>query len=75
MRKIAEKFNDIVIYETGDYLQFRELFTASGLDFNPDDTGERLEGFVSAFACEDQDGRLTDGKGAGFEKARFHRFD
>ncbi|HPX70636.1 MAG TPA: GNAT family N-acetyltransferase [Bacillota bacterium] len=58
MRNIADKFNDISIYETDDYLRFRDLFTASGLEFNLDDTGERPEGFVSAFACEDQDGRL-----------------
>lgn len=47
------KFN-----QTHNYIQFKELFTSSGLEFNLDETGEKPEGFILAYECKDSNGEL-----------------
>lgn len=51
--------NKIAIQETKNYLQFKELFTYSGLEFNLDETGEKPEGFILAYECKNQNGELV----------------
>ena len=46
------------IIKTDDYLQFENLFTAAGLEFNLGESGTGPEGFVTAFACMGEDGAL-----------------
>ena len=45
--------------ETHNYLQFKELFISSGLEFNLDKTGEKPEGFIVAYECKNQNGELV----------------
>lgn len=40
---------NFIIKETYNYLQFKELFTSSGLEFNLDETGEKPEGLILAY--------------------------
>jgi amino-acid N-acetyltransferase len=49
------------LYETNDYLQFKDLFTLAGLEFNVDASKNEPEGFISAFALEDNNGELVGG--------------
>ena len=39
-------------------LQFKELFTSSGLEFNLDETGEKPEGLILAYECKASGGDL-----------------
>lgn len=47
------------IKETQNYLQFKELFISSGLEFNLDETGEKPEGFIVAYECKNSNGELV----------------
>lgn len=49
---------NFIIKETKNYLQFKELFTSSGLEFNLDETGEKPEGFILAYECKTSGGDL-----------------
>lgn len=51
----------IKITETRDYLQFEDLFTRSGLEFNLDADGKGPEGLMTCWKAEDADGRLAGG--------------
>lgn len=50
--------DNYTIKETGNYLQFKDLFEKSGLEFNTDETGEKPDGFVTAYALYDAEGQM-----------------
>jgi FMN-dependent NADH-azoreductase len=51
----------ISIEETADYLQFEELFTKSGLEFNLDQAGVGPEGLITCWRAVTEEGRLAGG--------------
>ncbi len=65
------KLNSISICETDEYLQFRDLFIDSGLEFNLADSGTEPEGFVTAFECKDSEGKLVAGSSITKRKGYF----
>ena len=51
----------IRIEETANYLQFEELFTKSGLEFNLDQSGRGPAGFITCWRALTEEGRIAGG--------------
>ena len=51
----------IKIIETRDYLQFKDLFVRSGLEFNLDESGKGPEGLMTCWKAVDEEGKLVGG--------------
>lgn len=48
-------------YETENYMQFKELFTSAGLEFNIVEGKDEPDGFISAFGIKNSDGKIIAG--------------
>lgn len=44
--------------QTHNYIQFKDLFISSGLEFNLDEIGEKPEGFIVAYECKNSNGEI-----------------
>lgn len=58
MNTNLEEVEMLKFKQTYNYLQFKELFVSSGLEFNLDETGEKPEGFIAAYECKNSNGEI-----------------
>lgn len=59
------------VYETEDYLQFENLFVSSGLEFNLNETGEKVKGFVKGYSLKTSDGSLVGGSALAIKDGQY----
>ena len=59
------------IRKSSDYMQYKTLFEAAGLEFNIDETGTKPEGFVTSFYCTDEFGQIIGASAIACKKSLY----
>lgn len=59
------------IEESQDYLQFKDLFTSSDLEFHLDKSGLQVEGGLGGFVCRSPEGEILAGTALAYRKGYY----